>query len=282
MRKLCLIIGCAVLVSAFLVSCREAFAAEAIFVQGKVQMMGSQETEWKDVQVGTTLDIGDTVRTARKSKLDVALDAAKKNVIQLGEKTLAVLNSESMEEVDRLNLSRGRVYANLEGIKEGLSFEVTTPSSVAGVRGSSYMVYSEVDSDEISAYKDTVFLKTFDSDKNMMGEMMVPQGFKTFVERFEAPGALMQISLREFDRFDTIKEDLTSRAEGREPYRAEEERRKLGVEEKFEQVLEQGGLTEEVTASQEIVDEANTEQQIIDQRTIDSGHEEEYTPPTGH
>jgi hypothetical protein len=105
----------------------------------------------------------------------------------------------------------------MEGIKSGLSFEVNTPSAVAGVRGSSYMVYAERDEDEVSAYKDTVFIKAFDVDKNQISEIMLPEGFKTFIGRFEGPSALLQISNREFIRFDTIRDDLINRLEGKEP-----------------------------------------------------------------
>ncbi len=245
-------------------------AAEAIYVKGNVQVMSSTDGVWKTLEKGMQVDIGDSIRTARRSEVDIALDAEKKNTIRLGEKTLVVLNTESDDQIDRLNLSRGRVYSNMENIKEGLSFEVTTPSAVAGVRGSSYMVYSEVDSDEVSAYKDTVFVKTFDAEKNQLSDIMLPQGFKTFIDRFESPGALSQISMREFDRFDNIKEDLTSRAEGRERVESEGARRlRESVQEKAAEAVEQTGVIEEVVDTlKEATDDSNTEKKIEELRTV--------------
>ncbi|MFA5100250.1 MAG: FecR family protein, partial [Candidatus Omnitrophota bacterium] len=224
------------------------------------------------VEKGMQLNIGDTVRTARHSKVDIALDQNKKNTIQLAERTLAVLNSATADTIDRLDLSRGRVYSNMEGIKAGFDFEVTTPSAVAGVRGSSYMVYAERDQDEIAAYKDTVFIKAFDVDKNQLLEMMLPEGFKTFIERFAEPSALLQVSLREFSRFDNIRNDLVSRSEGREPVRQERERRgpfekeQSVIEKLTKQAADQGAVLDQVTDTKDITEDRNTEE-LVDERT---------------
>lgn len=263
-----------------------AFAAEVLFVKGSVQAQSQNDEEWRKVDKGTQLNIGDTVRTARHSAVEIALDAEKLNVIKLGDRTLAVLNSANADTIDRLELARGRVYSNMEGIKAGMDFEVTTPSAVAGVRGSSYMVYSEPDQDEISAYKDTVFLRAYDAGKNLIMDTMLPQGFKTFIERFSAPSAMMQISLREFSRFDAIRSDLVNRSEGREPVRERERRSPIGdnrsvIEKLTEQAIDQKAVTETVTDTKDLIQDSNTQQQIID-RTTDT-HEyveehEEYNP----
>jgi len=140
-------------------------AAEIIYLEGNVQVQSAADDTWIKAEKGMQVDIGDSIRTARHSRVDIALDAQKQNTIRLEQKTQVVLNSASEGSLDRLDLSRGMVYSNLENIKAGLSFEVNTPSAVAGVRGSSYRVYTERDSDEVSAYKDTVFIKTFDANK---------------------------------------------------------------------------------------------------------------------
>ncbi len=223
-------------------------AAEIIFVQGNVQVQSPGEDEWKKAENGMQVNIGDSIRTARHSKADIVLDAEKKNTVTLGEKTLIVLNSASADTIDRLDLSRGRLYSNMESIKSGLSFEVNTPSAVAGVRGSSYMVYAERDEDEVSAYKDTVFIKAFDADKNQISEIMLPEGFKTFIGRFEAPSALLQISNREFTRFDTIRDELINRLEGKGPE------------------MEKGGQEAQPPKTDiEILSEQSSNQQVIDQ-----------------
>jgi hypothetical protein len=243
-------------------------AAEVLFVQGNVQVQSPTDEVWKKAEKGMQLNIGDTVRTARHSKIDIALDADKKNTIQLSEKTLAVLNSATADNIDRLDLSRGRVLSNMEGIKAGFDFEVTTPSAVAGVRGSSYMVYAERDQDEVAAYKDTVFIKAFDADKNQLMEMMLPEGFKTFIERFQEPSALLQVSLREFSRFDNVRNDLISRSEGREPIKHERENRgafeedRSVIEKLSDQASDQGTVLDQVTETKDTTEDRNAETQL--------------------
>ena len=240
-------------------------AAQLINVEGSVQVQSPGDNEWKKAENGMQVNIGDSIRTARRSKADIALDAEKKNTIALGEKTLVVLNSASADSIDRLDLSRGRVYSNMEGIKSGLSFEVNTPSAVAGVRGSSYMVYAERDEDEVSAYKDTVFIKAFDADKNQISEIMLPEGFKTFIGRFEGPSALLQISNREFIRFDTIRDDLINRLEGKQPEMEKGgqggEPQKTDIEVLSEQSSTQE-VIDQVTDTKDDTQDSNTQEQI--------------------
>jgi hypothetical protein len=250
-----------------------AAAAQIIRVEGNVQVQSPADEVWKKAENGMEVTIGDSIRTARHSKASIALDADKKNTIELGEKTLVVLNSATADTIDRMDVSRGRVYANLEGIKAGLNFEVNTPSAVAGVRGSSYMVYTERDQDEVSAYKDTVFIKTFDANKNESSEIMLPEGFKTFIERFETAGALMPVTNREFIRFDSIRDDLLSRAEGKEPEKQTgggDQGDGGGQKSDMDQLTEQSSTQEvidQVTDTKDDIEDTNTQKQIDDLRT---------------
>ena len=259
--------------------CATVRAAEVLFVKGSVQVQAPDDETWRNVEKGMQVNIGDRIRTARHSKIDIALDKTKLNTIQLGERTLAVLHS-SADAIDRIDISRGRVYSNMEGIKSGLSFEVTTPSAVAGVRGSSYMVYVENDQDEVAAYKDTVFIKAFDADKKQIMDMMLPEGFKTFIERFSEPSALLQVSLREFDRFDGVRNDLVTRSEGREPERQEREPQRFEedksvIEKLTDQAADQQDVSQTVTDAKESTEDSNTAEQIEERS------DEPSQPPTG-
>jgi hypothetical protein len=262
MKKYLMMVLCAVLLAGF--ACLGiARAAEVVFVEGSVQVQSAADKEWKNAEKGMQVQIGDSVRTARHSRAEIALDADKKNTVRVEEKTLVVLNSATAGTVDRLDLTRGRVYANLEGIKEGLGFEVNTPSAVAGVRGSSYMVYVERDGDEVSAYKDTVYLRAFDQEKNQLGETMLPEGFKTIIDRFELPGALSSISNREYTRFENMREDLIRHVEGREKTKEErEERAPLSLHEQTEQTGEQSGVINEVTENKANVEDQKSNNKI--------------------
>jgi hypothetical protein len=266
MKKYQMFVSCTMLLFGIFAALTPSRAAQIIHVEGNVQVQSPNDEVWKQAEAGMEVTIGDSVRTARHSKAGIALDAQKMNVIELGEKTLVVLNSATADTIDRMDLSRGRIYSNLEGIKAGLNFEVNTPSAVAGVRGSSYMVYTERDQDEVSAYKDTVFIKTFDANKEQSSEMMLPEGFKTFIERFETPGALMPVTNREFVRFDSIREELTGRIEGREPEKDTGVQQDEGAGQKsdMDQLTDQSanqGVIDQVTDTKDDTADTNTEKQ---------------------
>jgi hypothetical protein len=243
-------------------------AAEIIYLEGNVQVQPDGEEEWKKAEKGMKLNMGDSIRTARHSKADVALDEAKKNTIRIDPKTMIVLNSSMPGSIDRLDLSRGRVYSNLENIKAGLDFEVSTPSTVAGVRGSSYSVYSERDEDEVHAYKDDVYIKTYDADKKLLSESMLPEGFKTFIERFDTPGAITQITNSEFSRSDAVTEDLSSRAEGRANVRAEREAAAKAKEEKTKEEKAQD-TQDSITEQQKVADTISDTKEIVEEQVIE-------------
>ena len=117
--------------------------------------------------------------------------------------------------------------------------------------------------------------QTFDAEKNLISEIMLPQGFKTFIERFEAAGALLMVHRREFERFDTVREALVSRAAGQEPQQRIQERPAEPEPSILDDIRQPSDLTDTITETKELVEESNTEQ-IIEDRV------EPEQPPTGH
>ncbi len=268
-------------------------AAEVLDLKGRVQMQSASDVNWQTVERGMQLEFGDSIRTARNSFVDIALDKAKLNTIRIEAKAMVILNSETDGVVDRLEVSKGRVIANLEDLKSGMNFEINTPSAIAGVRGSSYSVYVEKTTDEISAYKDTVFLKAFDVNKKELIEVMVPEGFKTFVERFGGPSALIQIATREFRQFDNVMEDVSGAIEGKFGARAEREKRqkrqkalkkalkesrKSAAEKAEDQIGNHRDVLDKVLDFQEIIEDREKIQELIDSHGYSEEHHEEEQP----
>ena len=182
-----------VLLSAIFLAVSSLYAAEVAYVEGKVEVQSTVEKLWKKAEVGMQVNIGDSIRTARRSKADIILDREKKQSIRVEEQTMVVLNSTSAEQINRLDLSEGKIYADVEQLVSGSSFEVTTPSGVAGVRGTALSVDSNSRRDEIVAYKDSIFVKAYDANKNLISDIVVPEGFKTIVGRFEKAGDLTKL-----------------------------------------------------------------------------------------
>ncbi len=189
-------------------------AAEIIYIEGNVQAQSAVEKAWGKAELGMPLNIGDSVRTARRSKADILVDKENKHTVRVEEQTLVVLNSTSPGQINKIDLSNGKVFADVEMMKEGMTFEISTPSSTAGVRGSGMGVESNRDRDEFAAFKDNVYLKSYDQQNNLIAETTIPEGFKAGADRFEGPGEITRLSDADRERWNEVRQDLTQRAQG--------------------------------------------------------------------
>jgi len=168
-------------------------AAEIIYIKGRVEVKSSGSTSWQRARTGQEVFIGDAIRTARRSGVDIALDEAKENIIRLDARTMIILNSVIPGEINRIELSEGTILASVENVAEGLGFEISTPSTVAGVRGTGLRVESRGGVDTVGAYKDDVSVKLFDEGGNLLDEVALKEGFKVLVEQFKEIGELMEL-----------------------------------------------------------------------------------------
>lgn len=120
--------------------------AEVASVEGLVAVNGPGYTDWQEVKPGAALKLGDRIRTGPMSSAEIKLDTgAKESLVRLeadsemGIDELA-LQRETGAAKTTLDLAIGRVMikaAHLEGESE---FQVTTPTSIVGVRGTGFEV----------------------------------------------------------------------------------------------------------------------------------------------
>lgn len=249
-------------------------AAEVAYIEGNVQVQPVSEKTWKKAELGMQVNIGDSIRTARRSKVDIILDKARKHSIRVEGNTLLVLNSSYPGAINKIDLSHGKVFADVEQVMAGFNFEVTTPSSVAGVRGTGYSVDSIQRRDEVAVYKDAAYVQTFDAQRNLIAETNIPEGFKTQIERFEAAGSLTEVTVREMDRWTEVKQDLSQRVE-EGPAKQEEQKKeepKSEIEQQVQQVQDTVELsTDKTTESKQQSEEREGEKIVEEIRKPDAG-----------
>jgi hypothetical protein len=206
-----IILGVFLFVSGFITVLQ---AAEIVFIEGKVEVQPAGQEQWNKADLGMQVNIGDSIRTARRSRADIVIDKENKQAIRIEQQTLVVLNSTAAGAINKLDLSHGKIYAKVEKLKEGIgSFVVATPSSIAGVRGSGWSADSNRARDEFSALEHSIFTQAFDAARNLLSETIIEEGLKTIVERFQAAGALTRVSEREIERWNEVRQDLSNRIE---------------------------------------------------------------------
>ncbi|MFN3550681.1 MAG: FecR domain-containing protein [Endomicrobiia bacterium] len=117
------------------------------------------------------------IRTNEKTQYEIIMPS--KDIIKIAQNTNAVIKSESLMEV-----MKGKIHKIIKKLKPKTKFEVHTPTSVIGVRGTKYEI--EVENDG------TTTVKVFDgeielSDKKMRKTVLVKKKQKSVVKPNSIP-----------------------------------------------------------------------------------------------
>lgn len=115
---------------------------------GQVEVRNNQATAWKSVSTGAALHLGDVIRTGSQSKAEIRFESG---IIRMYENTILELPaqpqqqkvSEDSGQLRKVFLSRGRSLFEIFKNRLNGGFEVTSPSLIAGVKGTTFRVSEE-------------------------------------------------------------------------------------------------------------------------------------------
>lgn len=101
--------------------------------------------EWKLATPGTAMRINDELKTASGASAEVLLDNGTVKIRENSRFKIDTmdLNPETGEKVTYLNLALGRILIQAEKLQGNSKFEVRTPTSTTGVRGTVFEVSVE-------------------------------------------------------------------------------------------------------------------------------------------
>lgn len=105
-------------------------------LEGEVKVLKSGSEKWVPLQKGDFLSQGDQVRTGAHSTVEIYFDEFYLNSTRLEANTIAEFRS--IEPTD-IYLTDGSVYSSLEGLMEGTTYQIATPTAVASVRGTQFL-----------------------------------------------------------------------------------------------------------------------------------------------
>ncbi|MFH0772138.1 MAG: FecR family protein [Candidatus Omnitrophota bacterium] len=188
--------------------------AKVIMVKADAKIQKAGRTEWLAAKEGMILSDGDTATTGKDSSLEVAFDKDNKNVIRLEENSTAILRGKMLKQIE---LPRGRIRSIIKELGKKSSFEIKTPTVVAGARGSGWDVIADADRDTVKAYEDEIFVQSFDEQGDLIKEIVIREGWEVFIERFQAPSELIELTNMDKQDWSSWKEDLGERIETKEP-----------------------------------------------------------------
>jgi tetratricopeptide (TPR) repeat protein len=156
--------------------------AKAVSVQGSVEVQPAGQTQWQPVKLNDTFRPGDTIRVQERSRADIAL--LNQSVLRLNANSTITIEAPKEQKTGVINLIRGAAHFFSRGPN---SLEVTTPFTVAGVRGTEFFIDLEPAAAQLTVFEGTVVAESPAGSLTMRdGQSAVAQAGKAPVERIVA------------------------------------------------------------------------------------------------
>ncbi len=128
--------------------------AKVFEFEGDVRILKAGADEWMPAEKEMVLEAGDQILTGKGSFVDIVYDDHFLNVARIDAETKAEFRS---IEPTELHLEDGKIFSALDGLAPGDGYRISTPTAVAGVRGTTFDVMHNAQTklDIINVYPDS-------------------------------------------------------------------------------------------------------------------------------
>lgn len=171
------------------------------YVEGQVEAKISPDASWEQVKAGDTVPEGSVLRTgqgyADVKFLDEGLIRLKANSVF----RLVRLPQKTSDSKGELELSAGELLCKFEAMLTGATMEISTPTAIAGVRGTEFGVYGTQDTTQVGVLSGTVEVKSATVEA---APVIVGFQQKTLVYKGQPPKAAEQLLEEELNRLSEI------------------------------------------------------------------------------
>jgi hypothetical protein len=202
--------------------CMQACAGEEmqiLYIKGVVNVQKAGEDFWILAQKGMVLNNDDKIKTGYGAEAGILLDSTKKNVVTLSQNSEMVVSDIKKKQ---LSLTKGKVFALIEGIESASSFQVRTPTAIAGVAGSGMSVETDGKNTTVGCFEDKAYVQGVNVDGIPMAEIVIiDNGFKRVIGRFEMPGDLLILTALDREGWQQFRENLRDHLDWLRDRRAE-------------------------------------------------------------
>ena len=181
-------------------------AAKIIYLKGQVKIQHPGDDFWILAKRGMIVGDKDKIKTFVGSEVEIALDSTLKNIIKVEPNTEIIL-----EELKgrRLYMPKGKLLSLIEALPPNSSFEIKTPTAIAGVRGCGISVDTDGQKTNVKCFEDKVYVWGIDVDRAPMAEVVIiDEGYKRIIGRFEIPGELIVLTAFEREQWSRFREKL--------------------------------------------------------------------------
>ena len=193
--------------------------AKIIYLKGRVKIQHPGDDFWILAKRGMVVNDKDKIKTFIDSEVEIVLDSTLKNIVKVEPNTEITLEELKGK---RLYMSKGKVLLLIEALPPDSSFEIKTPTAVAGVRGSGILVDTDGQKTNVKCFEDKVYVKGIDIDGTIMAEVfIIDKGYKRIIHRFDIPGGLIVLTTLERGEWSRFREKLKEHLDWLREKRAE-------------------------------------------------------------
>jgi ferric-dicitrate binding protein FerR (iron transport regulator) len=153
--------------------------AKATSVQGSVEAQRAGTTQWAAVKLGDTFCPGDQIRALERSRADLQL--LNQTVLRLNANTTITVETPK-QRTGVVSLLRGASHILSRGPN---SLEVNTPYTLAGVRGTEFLIAVDADRAQITVFEGTVVAE------NAVGTLALNDGQSAVASAGKAPTSVL-------------------------------------------------------------------------------------------
>ena len=173
--------------------------------------------------VGNAVKEGDEIVTGKRSYVEIGFDTSLKNNIRIAANSLVTIKKISSRQID-ITLSSGKIFSLLTDIDKDENFRIITPVAVAGVRGTGWSSMVSGDEARFSAFENNIFVQAVDNNNNLTKGIIISEGYKLDIRKFELPERINKVSRREKREWDKFEKILNANIKSFVKRQADQER----------------------------------------------------------
>lgn len=182
-------------------------AARVIDVEGKVYVKVKKGRGWEKAKIDMVLENDSEVLTKSNSECTLTLDEELNNIISVHEDSHIQIKNIIPTEI---KLPRGRVFSIIENISSIKSFTLTTPTAVAGVRGTGLSIEYERGTTSVNCFEDTVIIRGLDRKGRVTESQELEEGYGLWIKRDGKLGKTTKISAKDYKEWEGFKSKVMS------------------------------------------------------------------------
>jgi FecR protein len=178
-----------------------------LFMQGDVKVKSAQSEIWINGEKGMILSNGDNLKTGSGSWAELSFGRDFRNSVRVQGNTHIVLTDLG---AIKINLIQGELRSLVEKLSKNVIFEIKTPVSVCGVRGTGWDTITNGKTAETDVYENNVYFSGISEESGAKGTI-IDEGKMGILSDPTGIISIEDLPIDKINDWNKWKEDFTER-----------------------------------------------------------------------